>query len=208
MKTDYKKIKGAIDLFALNRLPRHIKDIEKFAAICNPEDVFKTEDGRIKQIQNLQDIKPFNVIAKWIQNGLGYKGEVIDMQYFIKYPDYDLLSPCQDGAYLDNIDGEILTFWIPLHIGKTDKSTMYYIDWNGQRRIIPHSNCTANVRTRIDKSGNSKYTEAHALEEFKPIDLKYGDCVVHNQFVVHYSEQKVRDKPRLALTCTIKLDKK
>ena len=207
MKKGYEKIKHAIDLCALNMIPKNMEDIEEISKTCNPEDVFRTENGDIKQIQNLHKILPFRLIAGWIENGLGYNGEVLNMQYFIKHPNYKITAPHQDGAYFDNVDDDILTFWIPLHHVSTETSTMFYVDWDGKREILPHKSIGTKVRSRTGKTGFSQYTDVYPLEDFKPIELSYGDCVVHNQFAVHYSNENKTDKPRIAITCIIKLRK-
>ena len=46
------------------------------------------------------------------------------------------------------------------------------------------------------------------MKDFTPVELKYGDCVIHNQFSVHYSNENSTTKPRIAITCIIKLNKK
>jgi ectoine hydroxylase-related dioxygenase (phytanoyl-CoA dioxygenase family) len=129
------------------------------------------------------------------------------MQYFIKHPNYKITAPHQDGAYFDNLEDDILTFWIPLHHVDEKTSTMFYVDWDGKREIIPHDNCGTNVRNRTGKVGMSQYTSKYDLSEFKPVELDYGDLVVHNQFSVHYSNENSGEKPRIAITCIIKLNK-
>ena len=57
------------------------------------------------------------------------------------------------------------------------------------------------------KTGMSQYTSEYPLEDFTPVILKYGDCVVHNQFSVHYFNENSTDKPRIAITCIMKLNK-
>jgi hypothetical protein len=52
----------------------------------------------------------FSAIAKCIQRDLGYKGTVINMQYFVKHPNYKITAPHQDGAYFEDNDSDILTF--------------------------------------------------------------------------------------------------
>jgi ectoine hydroxylase-related dioxygenase (phytanoyl-CoA dioxygenase family) len=138
---------------------------------------------------------------------MGYDGEVLNMQYFIKHPDYKITAPHQDGAYFDNLDDDILTFWIPLHDVDASTSTMFYADWNGKREIIKHEDCGSNLRTRTGKTGMSQYTSEIPMNVFTPVELKYGDCVVHNQFSVHYSNENSTTNPRIAITCIIKLNK-
>jgi ectoine hydroxylase-related dioxygenase (phytanoyl-CoA dioxygenase family) len=204
MEKGYKVLKNVFDKFLLNGVSR---DLETVALQCKPEDVFRTANGDIKQIQNLQNLEWFKFISNWIQNDLGYKGTVLNMQYFVKHPDYKITAPHQDGAYFDNLDDDILTFWIPLHDVDVSTSTMFYHDWNGVREIINHENCGTNIRTRTGKTGMSQYTSEIPLEDFTPVELKYGDCVVHNQFSVHYSNENSTDKPRIAITCIMKINK-
>jgi ectoine hydroxylase-related dioxygenase (phytanoyl-CoA dioxygenase family) len=146
-------------------------------------------------------------VSKYIKEVLGYDGEVLNMQYFIKHPNYKITAPHQDGAYFDNLDDDILTFWIPLHDVDETTSTMFYVDWDGKREIIKHDDCGTNKRTRTGKTGMSQYTSEYPLEDFTPVILKYGDCVIHNQFSVHYSNENSTTKPRIAITCIIKLNK-
>jgi ectoine hydroxylase-related dioxygenase (phytanoyl-CoA dioxygenase family) len=77
----------------------------------------------------------FSAIAKCIQRDLGYKGTVINMQYFVKHPNYKITAPHQDGAFFEDNDSDILTFWIPLHSVSSETSTMFYHDWDGKREL-------------------------------------------------------------------------
>lgn len=205
MDKGYKILRNAFHKPLLDIIPR---DFETVALQHKPENVFKTKNGDVKQIQNCQTSWLFLMIATYIQKTLGYDGEVLNMQYFIKHPDYKITAPHQDGAYFDNLDDDILTFWIPLHDVDETTSTMFYVDWDGKREIIKHDDCGSNKRTRTGKTGMSQYTSEYPLEDFTPVILKYGDCVVHNQFSVHYSNENSTDKPRIAITCIIKLNKK
>ena len=203
MEKGYKILRNAFNTKTLDMFSR---DFETTALQCKPEDVFRTKNGDVKQIQNCQKWKLFYELSNLIK-AMGYDGEVLNMQYFIKHPDYKITAPHQDGAYFDSVDDDILTFWIPLHDVNTETSTMFYVDWDGKREIIPHEECGSNLRTRTGKTGMSQYTSEYPLESFTPVELSYGDCVVHNQFSVHYSNENKTDKPRIAITCIIKLKK-
>lgn len=205
MDKGYKILRKAFKKEMLDVIAR---DFETVALQCEPQNVFRTKNGDVKQIQNCQRFNLFNEIGKYIKNDLGYDGEILNMQYFIKHPEYKITAPHQDGAYFDSLDDDILTFWIPLHDVDTETSTMFYVDWDGKREIIKHEDCGSNLRTRTGKTGMSQYTSVYPLESFTPVKLKYGDCVVHNQFSVHYSNENKTDKPRIAITCIIKLNKK
>jgi hypothetical protein len=63
------------------------------------------------------------------------------MQYFVKHPNYKITAPHQDGAYFEDNDSDILTFWIPLHSVSSETSTMFYHDWDGKREIVEHKDC-------------------------------------------------------------------
>lgn len=203
MDKGYQILKHAFDTKFLDLFSR---DFETVALQCKPENVFRTKNGDVKQIQNCQHWRLFYELGRLIKS-IGYDGEIMNMQYFIKHPDYKITAPHQDGAYFDNLDDDILTFWIPLHDVGVKTSTMFYYDWNGKREIIKHEDCGSNLRTRTGKTGMSQYTSEIPIDKFTPVELKYGDCVVHNQFSVHYSNENSTDKPRVAITCIIKLKK-
>ena len=203
MGKGYQILKHAFDTKFLDLFSR---DFETVALQCKPENVFRTKNGDVKQIQNCQHWRLFYDLGKLIKS-IGYDGEIMNMQYFIKHPDYKITSPHQDGAYFDNNDDDILTFWIPLHDVGVKTSTMFYYDWDGKREILEHKECGSNLRTRTGKTGVSQCIPDIPLELFTPVELKYGDCVVHNQFSVHYSNENSTDKPRVAITCIIKLKK-
>jgi ectoine hydroxylase-related dioxygenase (phytanoyl-CoA dioxygenase family) len=205
MEKGYKILRKAFPKEALELISR---DFETVALQCETENVFRTKNGDVKQIQNCQNYVVFRLVSDYIKRNLGYDGEVLNMQYFIKHPDYKITAPHQDGAYFDNIDDDILTFWIPLHDVNTSTSTMFYKDWDGNREILNHENCGSNLRTRTGKTGMSQCITDIPLEEFTPVELKYRDCVVHNQFSVHYSNENSTTEPRIAITCIIKLNKK
>ena len=204
MEKGYKILRNAFHKPLLDLIPR---DFETVALQYKTENVFKTKNGDVKQIQNCQTSWLFLMIATYIQRTLGYDGEVLNMQYFIKHPNYKITAPHQDGAYFNDVDDDILTFWIPLHDVDESTSTMFYKDWDGKREIIKHDDCGSNVRTRTGKTGMSQYITDIPMEEFTPVNLKYGDCVVHNQFSVHYSNENSTTKPRIAITCILKLNK-
>lgn len=205
MEKGYKIIRKAFDKKLLDVISR---DFETVALQCKPENVFRTKNGDVKQIQNCQNFTLFYNISKYIKEQLGYDGEVLNMQYFIKHPEYKITAPHQDGAYFDDNDSDILTFWIPLHKVTVETSTMFYLDWDGKREILEHHDCGSNLRTRTGKTGMSQCITDIPLEDFTPVELKYGDCVVHNQFSVHYSNENSTTEPRIAITCIIKLNKK
>ncbi len=203
MDKGYKILREAFNTKFLDMFAR---DFETVALQCKPEDVFRTKNGDVKQIQNCQKWVLFRDLSNIIKS-MGYDGEVMNMQYFIKHPEYKITSPHQDGAYFDSLDDDILTFWIPLHDVNEETSTMFYVNWNGKREIIQHEECGSNLRTRTGKTGMSQCIPDIPLESFTPVELSYGDCVVHNQFSVHYSNENKTDKPRIAITCIIKLKK-
>ena len=204
MVKGYKIIKKA---FKKELLDMIVRDFETVALQCKPENVFKTKNGDVKQIQHCQNFGVFYEVSKYIKEHLGYDGEVLNMQYFIKHPEYKITAPHQDGAYFDDNDSDILTFWIPLHKVNVETSTMFYKDWDGKREILEHQDCGSNLRTRTGKTGMSQCITDIPLEDFTPVELKYGDCVVHNQFSVHYSNENSTTEPRIAITCIIKLNK-
>lgn len=75
-----------------------LKNIEHSS---NKEDVFLTEFGP-KQIQHLEGVEFFKKFSDNLKRITNIEGDVLNMQIFIKYPDYKITSPHQDGAYFDD----------------------------------------------------------------------------------------------------------
>jgi hypothetical protein len=91
MDKGYKILRKAFDTSFLDMF---VRDFETLAIQCKPEDVFRTKNGDVKQIQNLQDIELFQFIKKYIELVYTDEGcEVLNMQYFIKHPDYKITAP-------------------------------------------------------------------------------------------------------------------
>jgi ectoine hydroxylase-related dioxygenase (phytanoyl-CoA dioxygenase family) len=200
----YKVFNNILDTSYLNGFSR---DIEFVSSLVPLDSVFKTDDGRIKQIQNLHNIHEYRLYYEYLMHLFDLKNtEVLNMQYFIKHPNYKITAPHMDGAYFDDVDSDIFTFWIPLQKVSIENSTMFYKKWNGNRDIIEHSPCGSNIRTRTGKTGISQYIVEADMCEYEPIKLNYGDLVVHNQFTAHYTNENKTEEPRIALTCIIKIN--
>jgi len=202
MNKGYFTYHNRIPMFILDNISR---DFDKVASESNKDDVFRTANGDVKQIQNLQNRPEFKALSNILLED--FDGEILNMQYFIKHPTYKITAPHQDGAYFNDTDSDIYTCWIPLHDVTIENSCMHYIDWDGKREILPHDAIGKNIRTRTGKTGYSQYTSVYDLDEFKPVEVSYGDFIVHNQFAVHYSSINKTETPRIAVTCIIKLKK-
>lgn len=202
MKKGYKILRKQFPKELLNNF---VVNLNKLATELPSTDVFRTEKKEIKQIQNLHLLPKYKSLIDFIQNDLGYVGEVMNMQYFIKPPNYKITSPHQDGAYFEDTDSDILTFWIPLHNVKVENSCMHYLPWDGKREIRTHLPCGSNVRTRTGKTGYSMFNNEFDISLYEPVELELGDAVVHNQFSLHYSSMNEKSFSRVAITCIIKL---
>jgi ectoine hydroxylase-related dioxygenase (phytanoyl-CoA dioxygenase family) len=180
------------------------RDIEAVAEKSDSNDVFKCEHG-IKQIQNLQNhLEYFMIGVKLKQLLREPSAKILNMQYFIKYPDYKITSPHQDGAYFDEPKKNIITLWIPLQDVNKDNSCLFYLP-SDKKKLIKHKPIGKNVRTRTGKTGVSQYSDKYKLEEFVEVPMKYGDVVIHDQFSMHYSSENHSDTRRIALTCILEL---
>ncbi len=181
------------------------KDVEFIAGTCEEKDIFRCEHG-IKQIQNLQDTGFFLFLAEDLKNLIGKPdAKVLNMQYFIKYPNYKITSPHQDGFYFDAPDKTILTFWIPLMDVTPENSCMFYVPGSHKNGVLPHEAVGTQLRTRTGKTGYSQYCQDYEIDEFNAVPLKAGEIVVHDQFAVHYSSENHTDSRRIAVTCIMEI---
>ena len=168
------------------------------------ENVFMTEFGP-KQIQHLQNRDWFKQFASDLACIAGINGNVINMQVFIKYPNYKITSPHQDGAYFDNAERKIITFWVPLQNVTPENSCMHYLPNSHINGLIEHKPIGTVVRTRSGKTGQSLTVDAYSLDEYVPVSMNVGDVLIHDQFCMHYSSQNKTNTKRLALTCVFEI---
>ncbi len=180
-------------------------NVEEVAKKSKEGDIFLCEYG-IKQIQNLQDRLIFIGLALGLKNLIGKSdAKVLNMQYFIKYPNYKITSPHQDGFYFEAPDKEILTFWIPLMDVTPENSCLFYVPKSHLGGVLPHEAVGTKLRTRTGKTGYSQYCQIYKDEEFEPVPLRAGEIVVHDQFAVHYSSENHSDQRRIAVTCIMEI---
>lgn len=196
----YKLIKNIIPNDILDKFSL---DIESLSKDLPNENIFRTNDNKIKQIQQLQNRLEFNILSDYLQS-ITSEGLIMNMQYFIKQPNYKPTAPHQDGVYFDDINANIWTFWIPLQDVTIENSCMCYYDWNGKKEFYKHEAIGTNVRNRTGKTGYSQYSDEIPLTDFIPIEMKRGDLLLHNQFSLHYSTTNQTIIPRIAITCIIK----
>jgi len=203
----YKVIRNLFDAEFLDHYKLDDKAfLDELVLLSGDHNVFRTKDGDVKQIQNLQNHNAmFSLLYYKIASLLPFDSELMNIQYFIKHPNYKETAPHQDGAYFDNTDDDILTYWIPLQDVNIETSCMFYKKWSGERIILNHEDCGRNVRTRTGKTGKSQYLNEANRDEYEAVPLRYTEAVVHNQFCEHYSNVNSTDKPRVALTCIIKI---
>lgn len=163
--------------------------------VKNNDDLVTNEDGSVVQVRNLQNRPEFSVIGEFIENHLGYKGDILDMQYLVKHPKSKGTKPHQDAVHY-GVDDDILTFWIPLQDTSYKNSTMCYYKWDKSKNVLPHSDINLPYKTSCDYSG-----------ETDVLDLKLGDIAIHNQFVVHSTTDNDTEEMRIAILCVLKLKK-
>lgn len=184
------------------------KDPAKLVEMMNLKagDIFNCEHG-IKQIQNLQWGFVFTYLASMLKGVIGVKeATVLNMQYFIKHPNYKITSPHQDGFYFDAPDKKILTFWMPLTDVTPENSCLFYVPKSHLGGVLPHEAVGTQLRTRTGKTGYSQYCQVYKDKDFEPVPLKAGEIVVHDQFAVHYSSENKTDEKRVAVTCIMEID--
>ncbi len=169
------------------------------------EDIFMTEFGP-KQIQHLEKRFWFQTFADNLSMVSGIEGDILNMQIFIKYPNYKITYPHQDGVYFDDRSKKIFTFWVPLQDVYPENSCMHYVPKSHLNGLLEHKQVGSIVRTRTGKTGQSLGCDVFSLDEFVPVPMKSGDVLIHDQYCVHYSSINKSEVPRMALTCII--DKK
>lgn len=175
--------------------------LESIASRKDSKDVFRTQLGDIKQIQNLD----FGILNHDLAGLIGCKKfKVLNNQYFCKPPNYKMTSAHQDNAYF-NSDREIYTFWIPLQDVDIMNSCMFYVPSSHKQGLIPHKAIGTNVRTRTGSTGLSLYSDHYMNRDFVKVPMAKGDILVHDKNTMHFSSPNLSDEYRYAITAIIEV---
>lgn len=184
-----------------NLVSTYSTSLESIAVHIDPKDVFRTELGYIKQIQNLD----FGVLNRLLAESIGCKKfEVLNNQYFCKPPNYKMTSAHQDNAYFNSED-EIYTFWIPLQDVDILNSCMFYVPYSQKQGLIPHKTIGTNIRTRTGSTGFSLYSDHYLNRDFVKVPMAKGEILVHDKNTMHFSSPNLSDEYRYAVTAIIKV---
>lgn len=177
-------------------------DLEFLARECNPEDVFRTKLGDIKQIQNL-NFGYFNrLLVNLIAPNRDFK--LLNNQYFCKPGHYKETSAHQDNAYFES-ESDVFTFWIPLQDVDILNSCMFYVPGSHKKGLVEHKPIGTNIRTRTGKTGVSLYSDVYNNEDYVSVPLKAGNVIVHDKNCMHFSSPNLSDDYRIAITAIVKL---
>ena len=182
-------------------IPYYEKNLEKIAKEVESRDVFRTNLGDIKQIQNLNFEGVNNILANLIG---AKKFKVLNNQYFCKPPNYKMTSAHQDNAYFES-NRKVYTFWIPLQDVDILNSCMFYVPGSHKQGLVEHKVIGTNVRTRTGKTGFSLYSDYYRNKDFVKVPMKMGEILVHDKDCMHFSSPNLSDDYRIAITSIIEI---
>ena len=108
----------------------------------------------------------------------------------------------QDNAFFNLNNAEALTCWVALDKSDKENGGLFYYKGSSKLGLfnhIPEGNLGASMT--IKKTDKFK----REIKKFKKIfiDVKPGDCVIHDALVVHGSESNVSSKNRRAFNFSI-----
>lgn len=177
-------------------------NLEHIAKNSVDKDVFRTQLGDIKQIQNL-DFGMLNSMLAELLNAKHFT--VLNNQYFCKPPNYKMTSAHQDNAYFESNE-KIYTFWIPLQDVDVLNSCMFYVPESHKNNLVEHKSIGSNIRTRTGKTGCSLYSDHYSNDEFVKVPMKMGDILVHDKNCMHFASPNLTDHYRISITSIIKIN--
>jgi len=168
------------------------------------------ENGEVSSAHNLSSYIPSydnfrqtNFFKQFVEKAFGSVSNMdFNSSYFAKPKKIGIeTKPHQDNAFFCMKPPEIATFWFPLSFASVKNGALYYYPLSHQLGDIDHAaegnlgaSMCLNYRqiSRIEKKFNRYY-----------IDLKAGDCVVHNSQIVHGSEENTSNYDRNALNFSL-----
>tara|TARA_Y100000748_G_C15501120_1_gene490145 strand:+ start:955 stop:1707 length:753 start_codon:yes stop_codon:yes gene_type:complete len=113
----------------------------------------------------------------------------------------------QDNAFFNLEKGEALTCWVALDASNKKNGSLFYYKGSsalGLQKHIPEGNLGASMTIEQDTKFLKK------IKKYKKIyiDIKPGDCVIHDALVIHGSDNNTSSTNRRAINFSISsLDK-
>tara|TARA_B000000532_G_C18868847_1_gene407497 strand:+ start:282 stop:1091 length:810 start_codon:yes stop_codon:yes gene_type:complete len=187
-----------------------LEAVDKNKITNSKRDIHFFKNGEISSAHNLIEYIPsYNKLmsTKKISNFFKsifseIKSSKFNSSYFAK-PKYQGLEtkPHQDNAFFCMEPAEIATCWMPLTFSNKNNGCLYYYEKShnsGNLNHVPMGNLGASMC--LDEEELQKVEK-----KFKKVfvELKLGDCIIHNALVVHGSEANKSDKDRNAFNFSL-----
>lgn len=200
--------KKVISFNKLKRLNEEFEKISKKIKIKRDLHYFNNRGKKIvSSIHNIHLYSKYykkfiksSGLSKLVHQVYGSKSDrIFNASLFAKPAKLGLeTKPHQDNAFFNLSKGEALTCWIPMDNSSAKNGTMYYYKKSanlGDLEHTPKGNVGASMTIKNKKS----------LKNFKKefIEIKKGDCIIHNALVVHGSEKNISKKSRRAFNFSV-----
>jgi hypothetical protein len=173
-------------------------------------DLHRFGDGTVSSAHNLIDYLPsyqrllgLEVVHKLLTLAFGKLSEnKFNSSFFAKPRRVGLeTKPHQDNAFFCLAPAEVATCWLPVTFADRSNGCLYY---------YPKSSSLGNLSHVADGNvGASMCLSPDALSLVQTrfnrvyVELKKGDCVIHNATIIHGSESNESDNDRNALNFSI-----
>ncbi len=202
----------------LNEIKKEIKRIEKMD--LNKRDKHYVYDIKNKKVlSSIHNIHLYSDFYKDLINNCELKNillerygsrskRIFNASLFAKPKTFGLKTKIhQDNAFFNLKKGEALTCWVALDASNKQNGGLFYYKGSsslGLQKHIPEGNLGASMTVYQDTEFLEK------IKRFKKvyIDVKPGDCVIHDALVIHGSENNNSTTNRRAINFSISsLDK-
>jgi ectoine hydroxylase-related dioxygenase (phytanoyl-CoA dioxygenase family) len=214
-KNGFVILKNFISKKLIDEIKRETEKLIKNGSINNQmRDIHYLKTGQLSSVHNIVNYMPkykkfashsklldvFNEIfgspqKKWFNSS-----------YFLKPKEVGIATKAhQDNAFFNLNPCEAFTVWIPTESVTKKNSPLYFYVGSQKEGSLPHdpdgnlgaSMCLSkNIINKIKKKYKKRY-----------IELKKGDCIIHNPLVVHGSKKNRSQVNRAAFNMSIKSKK-
>ena len=204
-------LKKSIPKYLIKKIHLELKKKVKQNKIGNKlRDIHFFKDGTISSAHNLVNYIPSYSMLLKIPQIKKFAEEVFgelskkhfNSSYFAKPKKQGLeTKPHQDNAFFCMDPPQVATFWMPITFANKKNGCLYYYPKShtfGNIKHKPEGNLGASmtIPEKFIKKVKKKYVK-------KYIELKLGDCVIHNSLVVHGSDANVSNIDRNAFNFSI-----
>lgn len=211
----YAVIKKSIPKKLINDIQKQVHKMIKKGSIGNKiENIHYLKNKKLSSVHNISNYMPYHKrffahteIHKVFYEIFGpFEKKWFNSSYFLKPKRVGIATkPHQDNAFFNLKPHEAITCWVPTTSVTKKNSSLYYYAGSHKGKLLPHDpegNLGASlcIQQKYINKIKRKYKKHY-------VEVKKGDCIIHNPLVIHGSKENKSNINRGAFNFSMKSKK-